>query len=242
MLMPRAIFDVPSHWRAGRELATILWARRELVWEMAKRAVRDRFAGLSLGVLWAVGHPILLMLLYVGLFTYVFPARGVGVGDGSRSLTQYILAGLIPWLSFQELLVTSAAIFPSHARLVKQIVFPIEVLPVKSVLAATLAQLVATAALVALAAATGGLSWSFLLFPLAFVLQLACMTAAAFLLASIGAYFRDLQEVMIFFCSANLFLMPVLYAPHQLPRILRSVLWLNPFSHLVWVYQDIFFF
>ncbi len=242
MLLARTAFDVPSHWRAGRELAGIVVARRELVWELTQRAVRDRFAGLSLGALWALGHPILLMALYVAVFTYVFPARGVAVGGATISLSQYILAGLIPWLSFQEVLVGSATIFPAHASLVKQIVFPIEVLPIKAVLAATPTQLVATVVLVGLAAATGGLSWSFLLFPLAFALQLACMSAAAFVLGSIGAYFRDLREVMAFFCSANLFLMPVLYAPDQLPAALRGLLWFNPFSHLAWVYQDTFFF
>ncbi len=68
------------------------------------------------------------------------------------------------------------------------------------------------------------------------------MTGVALALSAIGAYVRDLRELVIVFCSANLFLQPVLYAPNQLPRVLRPVLWLNPFSHVVWVFQDVFFF
>lgn len=55
--------------------AAALYARRELIGELARRELRDRHTGQLLGVLWAYGHPLLLMLLYTFLFAYVFPAR-----------------------------------------------------------------------------------------------------------------------------------------------------------------------
>jgi lipopolysaccharide transport system permease protein len=102
--------------------------------------------------------------------------------------------------------------------------------------------LVATAFLVVFAAANGSAKASFLLFPAALALQVVCMIGVAFLLAGVGAYVRDIREVITVFCAANLFLQPILYAPGQLPPALGRLLWLNPFSHVVWVYQDVFFF
>jgi len=242
MLVTRALFDWAGHRYVGAELLRIVRANRELVGELVRRDLKDRFAGQMLGTLWAIGHPLLLMLIYVLVFAYVFPARGLGIDGQPVNLSVYILAGLIPWLCFQEVLVRSPSVITGNASLVKQIVFPIEVLPIKIVLAALPAQLVATAFLVVFAAANGSPKASFLLFPAALALQVVCMIGVAFLLAGVGAYVRDIREVITVFCAANLFLQPILYAPGQLPPALGRLLWLNPFSHVVWVYQDVFFF
>lgn len=242
MLITRAFLDWPGNLHVGAELLRVLRNNRDLIVELVRRDLKDRFAGQVLGTLWAVGHPLLLMLLYVAVFAFVFPARGLGVDGKVQDLSVYILAGLIPWLCFQEVLVRSPGVITGNASLVKQIVFPIEVLPIKTVLAATPAQFVATAFLLVFAGINGSLKLSFLLFPLVFAAQVACMAGVAFLLASLGAYVRDVREVLTFFCAANLFLQPILYAPQQLPPALANLLWLNPFSHIVWVYQDVFFF
>ncbi len=242
MLIARALFDWPGNLHVGGELVRVVHTHRDLVRELAWRDLKDRFAGQVLGTLWAVGHPLILMLLYVAVFAFVFPARGLGIDGKPQDLSVYILAGLIPWLCFQEVLVRSTNAITSNASLVKQIVFPIEVLPIKIVLAALPAQLVATAFLVVFAFLTGGVKASFLLFPVALVAQVACLAGIAFFLSSLGAYVRDVREVLTVFCAANLFLQPILYAPSQLPHALANVLWLNPFSHFVWVYQDVFFF
>ena len=42
-----------------------------LLKEMVIRDVRSRYAGSSLGLLWAFAHPVLWMLLYTGVFSLV---------------------------------------------------------------------------------------------------------------------------------------------------------------------------
>src|SRR5262245_5009359 len=72
--------------------ARLLTRHRELTWEMTKRELSDRYTGQVLGPIWVVGHPLLLMSLYVLLFAYIFPAR-TGSAPGS-AMTVYVLAGL----------------------------------------------------------------------------------------------------------------------------------------------------
>jgi lipopolysaccharide transport system permease protein len=36
--------------------------------------------------------------------------------------------------------------------------------------------------------------------------------------------------------------MPIIYRPEWVPAKLEFVLWLNPFSHLIWCYQDVIYF
>jgi lipopolysaccharide transport system permease protein len=224
------------------DIARLYATHRRLIWELAKRDLRDRFAGQFFGVVWAVGHPLVLMALYVLVFVYIFPGRPGAGALTPRDLTISVLSGLIPWLTFQEVLANSATVIRNNASLVKQIVFPIEVLPVKAVLASTVSQLVATGFLIVYALAKGTLESSLLLWPLLFAFQLLAMAGACYLLSAIGVFFRDLKDFIQIFCAANLFLQPILYAPDQLPRAFRAIFYANPFSYVVWCYQDAFFF
>lgn len=236
-----------SHTLAFSQLIVLLTRYRQLTWEMTKREVSERYAGQVLGTLWAVGHPVLLMALYVFIFAYVFPTR-LGLGsDLPRTYVLYILSGLIPWITFADAINKSTVVIIGNASLVKQVAFPLEVLPVKVVLAVSVTQLVATPLLLsyALAFDPQGLPWTALAWPLLFGFQLLAMVGVAYLLASLTVFLRDLRELAQVFTTAGLFLAPILFLPAWLENAWKPLLWvlyLNPFSHLVWCYQDIFYF
>lgn len=236
-----------THLRAFVQLIGTMVGHRELLWQMAKREIRDRYAGQALGVLWAVGHPILLMGLYVFVFTYVFPSRAEQLNEDMASSTvTYILAGLIPWLTFAESMAKGTGTIVNEAGLVKQVVFPIEILPVKSVLATCLSQLVATSILLLyILILERSLPWLVVLLPVLFALQMLMMVGVSYALSSVGVYFRDMREIVQVFLSAGIFLAPILYPPSlisKIPRTFAMLLSLNPFSHLVWCYQDVLYY
>ena len=157
--------------------------------------------------------------------------------------TTYLLAGLIPWMAFQESMAKGATVIVGNANLVKQVVFPIEVLPVKGVMASFSTQLVATGLLAAYVLATHGeLPWTWLLLPGLFFFQALAMIGVAYVLAAVGAYFRDLKDFVQVFCIAGMYLMPVIYLPEMVPRMFRPWLYVNPFSYMAWCYQDACYF
>ncbi|SLM50325.1 ABC-2 type transporter [Nitrospira japonica] len=226
-------------------LVETLFDRRRLVWQMAKREVRDRYAGQALGTLWAVAHPILLMGLYLFLFTFVFPSR-VPFGGGQGSAVTYILAGLIPWLTVADAMSRGTGAIVNEAGLVKQVVFPVEILPIKSVLASGLPQGIATFVLLLyMAAVDRHVPLLAAMLPLLFLLQLMVMAGLVYVLSSVGAYVRDLREIVQVFVSAGVFVAPILYSEESIERTVpgfASLLSLNPFSHLVWCYQDALYY
>ena len=214
-----------------------------LTWELAKRDVSDRYVGQMLGSIWSLAHPIFLMALYVFIFTTIFPARFDDLERFPRSYTVYILSGLVPWLTFQEVLHRSVVVITQNASLVKQIVFPIEVLPVKTVLGSFASQIIATVVLALVCLVFGdGLNWWWLGLPVLWALSLLAMTGASYLLAALGVYIRDLKDVLQVFVTANLFLQPILFTPDRIPESLRFLLYLNPFSYLTWCYQDLLYY
>lgn len=218
----------------------MLRIRRELILELVLRELRDRHAGQSLGRIWAYGHPLLLMILYTFLFAYVFPTR-FGSDSGFQDFSLNVLAGILPWLAFQDLLARSPSVLVGHANLVKQIVFPIEVLPVKTAVASALPFVLGLLFTIGYAGWQGRLTWLVLALPLIIACQLAAMTGAALLLSAVGVFFRDIRELVQVFCTVNLFAQPILFNPFSTPEFLRTIFLFNPFSYLIWCWQDALF-
>lgn len=232
-----------SHFQAFYEIAGIMARHKQLIWEMTKREISDRYAGQVFGALWAIGHPLVLMCIYVFVFGFVFKVRVSEGGGAPLDYTTYLLSGLIPWMAFQESMNKGSTVIVSNANLVKQVVFPTEILPVKVVIASFLTQLIFTVLLIAYVIVThGALSFSYALIPVLFFFQILAMIGVSYILSAIGVYFRDIKDFVQIFCTAGMYVMPIFYLPEMVPRLFRPVLYFNPFSYLIWCAQDIFYF
>jgi len=88
----------------------------------------------------------------------------------------------------------------------------------------------------------GGLSWMLLLLPLLLALHAMLAIGFSFALSAITAFFRDMREVVTVFTSIAMYLMPLVYLPDWMPGALRPLIYANPLSYIIWVYQDVLFF
>lgn len=232
-----------GHVSALAEMGRLLHRQRHLTIEMARQDLFGRFAGQILGGLWAVAHPLFLMALYLFVFAVVFKQKVGGTMEMPRDFATYLLAGLIPWLAVQETMSKATTAIIAHSNLVKQVVFPTEVLPAKAVVSALFTQGVALALLVIYSALRqGALPWTYALIPVLLVVQLLLMVGIAYLLAALGTYLRDLKDLIQLFAVAGPFLLPAFYLPSQIPETFRMFLYFNPFSYMVWAFQDVFYF
>ena len=225
------------------EAIALLTQHSRLIVEMAKRDLTQRYAGQLIGAVWIIGHPLLLTVLYVFLFAVVFNMKIGGTHELPLDYTTYMLAGLIPWLAFQLALSTSCLSIVSNASLVKQFVFHLELLPAKDVaisLVTWFVGMLATLLYILFTQQTAYATW--LLLPFVFGVQVLAMMGAAFALSSISVFFRDLKDFITLFVTVGLFLMPVVYLPNMVPSAFRPLLYVNPFSYMTWVYQDVLYF
>ncbi|MGI9419543.1 MAG: ABC transporter permease [Geminicoccaceae bacterium] len=246
--MITAISGRPSTLRLVEAADVVLvlsaWKRyRYLLVELARREIADRYAHQTIGSLWAWLHPLFLMLLYTVIFNFVFEARFDGAIDLPLDFTTFVLAGLVPWLCLQDVLGRSCGAVLDHASYVRQMAFPIEVLPIKRALSSLPILLTGMTFLLAYQLVTfGHLPWTILLWPLFLGLLVLFATGIVFLLGAIGVFLRDLREVVSVFCTANLFLMPIMFIPSLTPPLLEVIYYANPFSYMVWMHQDIVFY
>lgn len=238
-----SILNPKTYYANFIELVTLLTRHKQLTWEMTKRELTDQYLGQLLGWLWTVGHPVFLMGVYVVIFGYVFKLRIGDTPDMPLNYTVYLLSGLIPWMGLQTVLGKSSVAITGNANLVKQVVFPIEILPVKVVLASVITQCISMFLLIFyILFVYKFLMWMLLLLPVLLLLQVMGMIGIAYVFSAIGAYFRDLKDFVQLFCVAGMYLMPIFYLPAWVPNVLRPALYLNPISYMVWCYQDVFYY
>ncbi len=240
--MARAAAEMSGGMSPVGEAMQVLARHRDLAWELTKRDLSQRYAGQWLRTFWVVAHALLIMAVYVVVFSFIFGARLRGAGTSEGDYAVYILSGLIPWIAFQESMQKNCQAVTGNASLVKQVVFPIELLPVKGVFASLVTQLIGLAGLVFYSLfKREEFSWMYGMLPVLLVLQTFAMVGAGYILSSVSVYFRDLKDIVQIFGGIGVYLMPVLYPPDWVPPVLQPLLYLNPFSYMVWCYQDVLY-
>jgi lipopolysaccharide transport system permease protein len=218
-----------------------LWTRRDLILELTRRDIGQQYAGQILGGFWSVLHPIFLAGVYVFIFAIVFQAKVSR--EMPLNYTVYLLAGMIPWIGIQQSLVRSSVAFTGQANLVKQVVFPMEVLVATSLLVPLFSQLVSVLFVFAyMLVVFGTLPLTALLLPVALLLQLAFLFGLGLALASLTSFIRDIKDVVILSSVAGVYLIPAFYLPQWVPQLFRPILYVNPLSYLIWVFQDCLYY
>ncbi|HVJ51823.1 MAG TPA: ABC transporter permease [Aliidongia sp.] len=242
--MLAALLDPRRHYGSYRELARLVRRRWELVLELTKHEISERYAGQVFGTLWAIGHPLITVAIYVVVFGFIFGGRGKPDPSIPLDQTTYLLAGLVPWIILAESLSKTCGLIVNNTPMVKQLVFPVEVLPIKSALASMLSLVVGMIFVVVYAVASSRTvpPPTYLLLPVVMAMQFLFMVGLGFALSAIAPFFRDLKDFVTVFLGFGMFISPILYFRVNLPRIFEFLIAANPFSCMIWVYQDILYF
>jgi len=218
-----------------------------LLWEMSKRDIRDRYVGQMLGTFWAILTPVLIMSIYLFIFAFVFKIRIPTESDNMTqgwggSYTLYLLSGLVPWMSFQEIINRSTTIITSNSNLVKQVIFPLEVLPLKILSSAMLTQFVGLTIFLLYGIVRFGLPTPMmLLLPVVMFFQIVAGAGIALLFGAVGVFLRDLKDIISMLCFICIYLMPVFFTESMIPNALYKVLLINPLSHMILCYHDVLY-
>jgi lipopolysaccharide transport system permease protein len=229
--------------QAFHELLLLLTRQRALVLEMGRRELSAEHTGKALGGFWGFVQPLFLLAVYAFIYGVVFKAKIGGTYELPRNFTIYLLSGLVPWFAFQLAMSRSTGVIVGNANLVKQVVFDLNVLPIASTLAAMFSLILGLAFItVYTLAAYHTLPLMYVALPVVVLSQFFAMAGVSFTLASLGTFIRDVRDVIQLSAVVLIFLMPIVYLPNQVPSAFNPVLWLNPFTYMVYCYQDVLYF
>jgi lipopolysaccharide transport system permease protein len=229
---------------SSAELISNLWQHRRLTWTLAKRDVSDEHVGQSFGLGWALMQPLLLMGTYLFVFTFVFFTRLENAPSPSFDFTVFLFSGLTPWLTLSLVLGKAPMAVVQNATIVKQVALPLEIIPIKSLYGPAVFFSVAFGfmLLYSVLSSRGAVPLSYGLIPLLVVLLAVLSAGLSLLLSCLGVFFRDLKEIVNVMLGLGLFLLPILYRPGALPRAVETVIAFNPFSTVIWCWQDALYY
>src|SRR5262249_27291682 len=83
---------------------------------------------------------------------------------------------------------------------------------------------------------------TYVLLPVILCLHLMFASGIAWVFSSVGVFVRDLKDVVTIFVTAGMYILPIVYLPQWVPAIFRPFILFNPFSPMIWVYQDTFYY
>jgi ABC-type polysaccharide/polyol phosphate export permease len=214
---------------------------RGLIQSLVVRDLKARYRGSVLGFFWSFVNPLLLLLIYSFVFTVVLP------GTHPKEIEPYALfmfCGILPWTWFSSSLLESSNVLIAGGNLIKKVLFPAEVLPIVTVLANMVHFLLGLPILaIFLLYYRAPLNATDLIwFPLVLLTQLILTIALALIVSALTVHFRDLKDLLANLLTFWFFATPIIYPMTMAPGIGRTLLNLNPFTHLAISYQEILFY
>jgi len=219
---------------------TLLWRKRGLLLRTTLNDIRARYAGSVLGLIWVPIYPLLLLGCYAAVYIYVYKVKFQFFGTelSSSEYVAIIFCGLIPFLAFAEALGTGVPSVTGNTGLIKNTMFPIELVPVKTVLAGQPTQLVGLLLLLLATLVMGKLTAWALFVPLIWLMQIMFTTGVVWILSSLNVYVRDLQSVVSVIVLMLMMVSPIAYPVSAVPPGVRPFLAMNPLFYIIMAYQN----
>ncbi len=206
-----------------------LWAARELLYFLAWRDLKTRYAQTAIGAGWALMQPLLSTLIFTLVFGYLAKMPSDGL-----PYPIFAFAAILPWTLFSKSLERSTLSVVTEGGLIKKVYFPRLIIPI----AATFINLVDFA--VGLLILIGMMAWyqqvpQWTVLFLPFFVGIALLTAlsVSLWLSALNVKYRDVASVVPLMTQLWMFASPVLYPASLVPESLRWYYGLNPMAGVI---------
>ena len=210
--------------RAERHYWRDLWRYRELFFFLAWRDILVRYKQTVIGILWALGRPLLTMLV----FTLVFSKLAKLPSEGAP-YPILVFAALLPWQFFSSAFSGAGESLISNAGMISKVYFPRLVIPASAVIVSFVDFLISGVILVGLMIWYGfAPNLRMLTLPLFIFVAFAAAMGAGLWIAALNVKYRDFRIIVPFVVQFGLYVSPVGFSSSIVPEQWRLLYSLNP--------------
>ncbi|MBQ8297438.1 MAG: ABC transporter permease [Ruminococcus sp.] len=210
---------------------------RQMIFSLVRKDLRGRYKGSVLGFLWTFINPLLQLVVYTVVFSYILPTN-------IDKYYLYLFVGLIPWIFFSASITGGSSSIVAQKDLIKKIYFPRQVIPISYVTSCFVNMLLSFIVIfiVVLISGVGFNPLALLCLPVIMLVEYILALGMAMLSSAITVYFRDLEHILGIITMAWMYMTPIMYDKSIVPQQLIPIFNLNPMTHVIECYRDVLYY
>jgi lipopolysaccharide transport system permease protein len=216
-----------------------LWQYRHFVLSSIRNELVSRFARSKLGGLWMIINPLSQVAIYALILSNVLAAKLPGI-DNQYAYAIYLMAGLLAWTLFSEIISRCLNLFIEQGNLIKKMSFPRITLPTIVVGSCLLNNILLFVAMLGIFSLLGhqfsvAMFW---LIPLTAIV-VALALGIGLILGIMNVFVRDIGQAIPIILQLWFWFTPIVYPAHIIPESYRYFLNSNPMYSVTNAYHQV---
>lgn len=216
-----------------------VWNYRYFILSSIKTEFYSRFARSKLGAFWMVLHPLAQVLIFALILSQIMTAKLPGV-ETQYAYPVYLLAGMLGWSLFSEILSNLLTVFIDNGNLLKKMAFPKLALPLITIGSALVNFILLLLMMFVVFAFLGHMPLHALYWlPFLVLITIGISVGVGLMLGTINVFIRDVGQFMTIIMQFWFWLTPIVYMPSIIPEKYHGLLMANPMTGIIMGYQNI---
>lgn len=207
-----------------------------MLWHMSLLDLKKQHVGTILGFIWAYVNPSIRILVYWFVF-----AIGLKGGDNGQVYGIWLISGLVPWLFLNDAIRQGGKIYRANISIIKNIKFPILILPGARLLSLFYVHLGINLLLLVLLYIAGFPIFQFETLQLVYLLltQFLLALALVLIISPFVALSKDLGELLDTIMILLFWLTPILWPLDNLSSEFQFIFLINPLYYIIDNYRNV---
>lgn len=209
---------------------------RFLLRELVVTDVKLRYRRSTLGIIWSVLQPLLLMVVLTIVFSQLFKSD-------IPYFPVYVLTGRILWDFFSQSTIMAMNSITGNAALIKKVYVPKYIFPIAKATSTLVNTAFALIAMLIVMVAVGiKITPVLLLLPLFIFYIFLFAMGVGLILSTLSVFFRDVNYLYEVSLIAWMYLTPLFYPASILGEKFRFILQFNPLYYMIQYFREIVMF
>jgi lipopolysaccharide transport system permease protein len=216
-----------------------LWQYRHFVLSSIRNELVSRFARSKLGGLWMIINPLSQVLIYALILSNILAAKLPGI-DNKYGYAIYLMAGLLAWNLFSEIIARCLTLFIEQGNLMKKMSFPRITLPAIVVGSCSLNNILLFVSMMGIFVLLGHQFSSVILWLIPLTLLVTALALGiGLILGVLNVFIRDIGQAFPIILQVWFWFTPIVYPVNIIPESYRHLLELNPMYAVISSYHQV---